>query len=361
MYCIRCGKQIGDGVKYCMFCGAPTEEGRKAQARPEPDTASIPTDFFSRRMQEEQDDFTIAIPQDFIQKPAPDHREPDPAGEMEYTQMVSRQEIAEAMQEQLPEQEIQLPEEEIQLPEEEIQPPEGLSEQLADMIDTRQSQPEEAQEIEDEAYTHVISRDNIHAALASLRGEEAEQPQEIESLEYSRVMSKEEAREAAAKLGYGVQTEPEDTAAEPEADDIESEEFTRVISRTEIREAQKAEESEPEEETDVTKIPDIPIPGDFVAPQPVREERVYANPDAAYRRNQLRYREEPEEDEMDEEDGPEQLISVRGIIVVAMVVIVLFAIAVGAVVMALQGGEPQPAGSGSDDTGISFSYGESAD
>ena len=174
-------------------------------------------------------------------------------------------------------------------------------------------------------------------------------------------MSKEEAREAAAKLGYGVQTEPEDTAAEPEADDIESEEFTRVISRTEIREAQKAEESEPEEETDVTKIPDIPIPGDFVAPQPVREERVYANPDAAYRRNQLRYREEPEEDEMDEEDGPEQLISVRGIIVVAMVVIVLFAIAVGAVVMALQGSEPQPAGSGSDDTGISFSYGESAD
>ena len=75
-------------------------------------------------MQEEQDDFTIAIPQDFIQKPAPDHREPDPAGEMEYTQMVSRQEIAEAMREQLPEQEIQLPEEEIQLPEEEIQPPE---------------------------------------------------------------------------------------------------------------------------------------------------------------------------------------------------------------------------------------------
>lgn len=351
MYCIRCGKQISDGVKYCMFCGAPTAEGKKAQARPEPDTASIPTDFFSRRMQEEQDDFTIAIPGDFIQKPSSGSTEPDPAGEMEYTQMVSRQEIAQAMQE---------------LPEEDILPPEGLSKQLADVIDTQLSQLEEdepAQEIENAEYTHVISRDNIHAALASLRGEETEAPQDIESLEYSRVMSKEEAREAAAKLGYAAKTEPEDTAAKPEADDIENEDFTRVISKTEIREAQKteAEESEPEEQTDVTKIPDIPIPSDFVAPQPAREQRIYPNPDAEYRRNQIRYREEPEEDDADEEDGPEQLISVRGIIVVAIVVIALFAIAVGAVVMALQGSEPQPAGSGSGDTGISFSYGESAD
>lgn len=352
MYCIRCGKQISDGVKYCMFCGAPTAEGRKAQARPEPDTASIPTDFFSRRMQEEQDDFTIAIPGDFIQKPSSGSTEPDPAGEMEYTQMVSRQEIEEAMQE---------------LPEEESMP-EGLQEELADAIAAKLSEPAEeepAQEIEDAEYTHVISRDNIHAALESLRREEPaeQQPQDIESLEYSRVMSKEEVREAAAKLGYAAKEEPEDMAAEPEADDIENADFTQVIPKMEIREAQKTgtEQSEPEEQTDVTKIPDIPVPSDFVAPQPAQEERVYPNPDAAYRRNQLRHREEPGEDDMDEDDGPEQLISVRGIIMVAVIVIVLFAIAVGAVVMSLQGSEPQPAGSGSGDTGISFSYGESAD
>lgn len=351
MYCIRCGKQINDGVKYCMFCGAPTEEGKKAQARPEPDTTSIPTDFFSRRMQEEQGDFTIAIPRDFIQKPSAQQTEPDPAGEMEYTQMVSRQDIADAMR---------------KLPEEDILPPQSLQEELADAIDTQQSieTKEQPQEIESLEYSRVMSKEEARQAAklgyaTEEKTEETEQqPQEMQSLEYSGEMSKEEIQEAAAEPGDMTKEQSEESV-----DDIENEDFTRVIPKPEIQAAEQAEMPSEQEESlaDVTDIPDIPIPDDFVAPQPIQEERIHPNPDAAYRRNQIHYRAQPEEEETDEEDGPEQLISVRGIILVAMIVIVLFAIAVGAFIMALQGGEPAPAGSGSGNTGVSFSYGEDAD
>lgn len=348
MYCIRCGKQINDGVKYCIFCGAPTEEGKKAQARPEPDTTSIPTDFFSRRMQEEQDDFTIAIPGDFIQKPPAQQTEPDPAGEMEYTQMVSHQDIADAMR---------------KLPEEDILPPENLREQLADVIDTQPpaETEQQPQEIESLEYSRVMSKEEAREA-AKLRyttQETTEQTaqQEMHSPEYSDVMS-EEVQEAVAQSEDQTQEQVEDSV-----DDIENEAFTRVIPKSEIQAAEQTEiASEPEESlADVTNIPDIPIPDDFVAPQPIQEERVHLNPDAAYRRNQIHYQTQPEEEEIEEEDGPEQLISIRGIILVAMIVIILFAIAVGAVIMALQGGGSDAAGSGSGNPEVSFSYGEDSD
>lgn len=413
MYCIRCGKQIKDGVKYCMYCGSPTAEGRKEQVNPGQNTASIPTDFFSRRMKAEQeDDFTIAIPKDFIQNTSDaSGQTPDLAGEMEYTRMISRRDIQNAIAETQ------------EITGEVI--PDGLQDDIGQAIVEKTaaqsdngeaaSQAEaEAQGIENEEYTHMISKDHIYAALAELGSEpeqdvsgaeqtqafsrqaiheaakqEAEQisqeselaetrvmdkgqlkaaakheaepvPQEIESPEYSRAMTKQEAMEAAAGLGYDMQETP---------DDIESVEYTRAMSKTEIREAQKAIQKETEsidapaeeEMTDVTKIPDIPIPADFVAPELSQDSgRVYPKPDVVYRRNQIKRRGKSERQtyrEDEEDDGPEQLISGRGIAMVAIVVVLLFAIAVGAVVMALRGGEPEDTGSG--DNGISFSYGES--
>lgn len=345
MYCIRCGKQISDGVKYCMYCGAPTEEGKKAQAKTAMDTTSIPTDFFSRRMQEKEDDFTIAIPRDFIQKPTSNDRGPDPAGEIDYTQMVSREDIARAMKEQHAAENIQL--------KEDIESPEGVSEPLADIADIIDlSDTKMKQETEQEAYTQAISTDHMQMSPSSLPEEEAN---EIESLEYSRVISKEEVQQAVAELDYRRQAETEEAVVEMETDDIESEEYTQVFPKMQYHQAAEEDENDIEEESDATQIPDIPIPDDFMTAEPEPEEQVYANSDEAARR----YREEPEEDE--DEDGSEQLISVRGIVLVAVVVIALFAIAIGAVVMALHGGNPQDAGSGSEEAGISFSYGESED
>ncbi|MCD8355177.1 MAG: zinc ribbon domain-containing protein [Clostridia bacterium] len=409
MYCIRCGKQIKDGVKYCMYCGSPTAEGRKAQANPQQNTASIPTDFFSRRMKAEpEDDFTIAIPKDFIQNTSEASAQmPDPAGEIEYTRMISRQDIQNAIEETQ------------EITGELI--PDGLQDDIQKAIVEKiaaqgTSEVPEAQEIENKEYTRVVSKDNIDAALAELHSEpeqeisdaeqtqafsrqeiheavkqEAEQaPQESELAE-TRVMDKGEIKSAAKHEAEPI---PEDTrvvdkeqikaaakqeameaAAAPEyemeatPDDIESVEYTRAMSKTEILEAKKAIHKEEEtadvpaeqEMTDITKIPDIPIPDDFVAPEPLEDsQQVYPNPDAAYRRNQIKRREKlgrQAYQEEDEDDGPEQLVSGRGMVMVAIVVILLFAIAVGAVVMALRGGEPEDTGSGNSE--ISFSYGES--
>ena len=44
MYCIRCGKQLADGTKYCIYCGAPTAAPKKDE--------HVST----------EDDFTIAVP-----------------------------------------------------------------------------------------------------------------------------------------------------------------------------------------------------------------------------------------------------------------------------------------------------------
>ena len=71
------------------------------------------------------------------------------------------------------------------------------------------------------------------------------------------------------------------------------------------------------------------------------------------RRNRIKREADLEGDD----DGPEQLISGRGIAAVVVIVILLFALAVGACVMALNSGGAADAGSGSGDVG--FSYGQS--
>ena len=36
MYCTKCGKEISDSTKFCMYCGAPVGNG----ASPQPETAA---------------------------------------------------------------------------------------------------------------------------------------------------------------------------------------------------------------------------------------------------------------------------------------------------------------------------------
>ena len=52
MYCIRCGKQLADGTKYCIYCGAPTAAPKKDE--------HVST----------EDDFTIAVPKEYVQSDA---------------------------------------------------------------------------------------------------------------------------------------------------------------------------------------------------------------------------------------------------------------------------------------------------
>lgn len=100
---------------------------------------------------------------------------------------------------------------------------------------------------------------------------------------------------------------------------------------------------------EVEGIPDIPIPTDFVATEQAEQPPMEKPP----RRNRIKRKADLE----DEDDGPEQLISGRGIAAVVVIVILLFALAVGACVMALNSGGAADTGSGSGDVG--FSYGQS--
>lgn len=409
MYCIRCGKQLADGTKYCIYCGAPTAVPKKPkEVSPE-------------------DDFTIAVPKDYVQSDASgmdatQHISfgrdfmPDPAEEYipkglqdeinqvideewgergqaaqtavheeksedmddstllrQYVQdvMTSETKRPEEQPERAPEQaaptqedtrafaadiqeliaERKQKQEQTSVSQSAEEAPEDTGELLQQyvqevMAESGRDVPPVADEVEDEGYTRAIGREEIHQAMH----EYAEQP--------TRVVSHEEIRQAKkAKL------EPDEMGqtrvvsheeirqakkAKPEPDEMEQ---TRVVSHEEIRQAKKTE-SEPEQEqpveepVDVSSIPDIPIPTDFVATEETQEPM---------RRNRIKREAELEEDM--EDDGPEQIISGRGIVVVVIIVILLFALAVGACVMSLNGGGAADTGSGSGDVG--FSYGQS--
>lgn len=416
MYCIRCGKQLADGTKYCIYCGAPTAIPKKPEeTSPEDDfTIAVPKDYVQRDAGGMDATQHISFGQDFVPDPAEEYI---PEGlqdeisqvideelgerEQEYTRAVAREDIAQAMREQHaaddedaelqqyvqdvmtsedsrpPEQAEPAPEESA-LPQEDtrafaadiqemlaereqkaepasVTPPEEEAEDTDELLqkyvqevmaESGRDVPPVADEIEDEGYTRAIARDEIHRAMHEYaeqatrvvskeeihqaeKAEEAEpKPDEIEQ---TRVVSKEAIHQAEK--------------AEPEPDEIEQ---TRVVSKEEIRQAQKPE-PEPEEPIeapiDVDSIPDIPIPTDFVATEETSRPM---------RRNRIKREADLEEDT---EDGPEQIISGRGIAVVVIIVILLFALAVGACVMALNGGGAADAGSGSGDVG--FSYGQS--
>ena len=455
MYCIRCGKQLADGTKYCIYCGAPTAVPKKPkEVSPE-------------------DDFTIAVPKDYVQSDASgmdatQHISfgrdfmPDPAEEYipkglqdeinqvideewgergqaaqtavheeksedmddstllrQYVQdvMTSETKRPEEQSERAPEQSVPTPEdtrafaadiqeliaerkqkqEQTSVGQSAEEAPEDTGELLQQyvqevMAESGRDVPPLADEVEDEGYTRAIGRDEIHQAMH----EYAEQPTRVVSkeeihqakqsepesyeMEQTRVVSKEDIRQAKQaepepnemeqtrvvsqeEIHQAKESEPESNEmeqtrvvskedirqakeTEPEPDEMEQ---TRVVSKEEICQAKQTEpESEQpvEEPVDVSSIPDIPIPTDFVATEETQEP---------LRRNRIKRESELEEDA--EDDGPEQIISGRGIAVVVIIVVLLFALAVGACVMALNGGGAADTGSGSGDVG--FSYGQS--
>ena len=438
MYCIRCGKQLADGTKYCIYCGAPTAAPKKDE--------HVST----------EDDFTIAVPKGYVQSDASgmdatQHISfgkdfvPDPAeeympeglqdeisqvideelgereqAEHEYTRAVSREDLARAMEQHTeqaqPDEDSELQqyvqdvmtsehtrpaEKDTAAPEQpaaedetkvfaaDIQeilaqreqaskqePAAQLQEDKQDtgellkqyvqevMAESGREVPPEADEIEDEGYTRAIARDDIHQAMHAY----AQQP--------TRVISKEEIQEAKQAVPEPDETEqtsqpvrePDETEQTgqpvPEAEDaqpIESEAYTQVLAKEDIKQAieqqqaqHKVDESVFEDAVEqppieVESIPDIPIPTDFVATEQVEQPSMEKPP----RRNRIKREADLEGDD----DGPEQLISGRGIAAVVVIVILLFALAVGACVMALNSGGAADAGSGSGDVG--FSYGQS--
>lgn len=421
MYCIRCGKQLADGTKYCIYCGAPTAAPKKDE--------HVST----------EDDFTIAVPKGYVQSDASgmDATQnisfgkdfvPDPAeeympeglqdeigqvideelgereqAEHEYTRAVSREDLARAMEQARPDEDSELqqyvqdvmtsehtrpaeretaapeqpeiedetkvfaadiqeilaqreqaPKQEPAVqPQEDKQDTDELLKQYVQevMAESGREMPPEADEIEDEGYTRAIAREDIHQAMHAY----AQQP--------TRIISKEEIQEAKQ-----AEPEPDETeqTSQPvqEAEDaqpIESEAYTRVLAKEDIKQAieqqqtqHKVDESVFEDAVEqqpieVESIPDIPIPTDFVATEQAEQPPMEKPP----RRNRIKRKADLE----DEDDGPEQLISGRGIAAVVVIVILLFALAVGACVMALNSGGAADTGSGSGDVG--FSYGQS--
>ena len=421
MYCIRCGKQLADGTKYCIYCGAPTAAPKKDE--------HVST----------EDDFTIAVPKGYVQSDASgmdatQHISfgkdfvPDPAeeympeglqdeigqvideelgereqAEHEYTRAVSREDLARAMEQARPDEDSELQqyvqdvmtsehtrpaeretaapeqpeiEDETKVfaadiqeilaqreqapkqepgvqPQEDKQDTDELLKQYVQevMAESGREMPPEADEIEDEGYTRAIAREDIHQAMHAY----AQQP--------TRIISKEEIQEAKQ-----AEPEPEETEqtgqAVQEAEDaqpIESEAYTQVLAKEDIKQAieqqqtqHKVDESVFEDAVEqqpieVESIPDIPIPTDFVATEQAEQPPMEKPP----RRNRIKRKADLE----DEDDGPEQLISGRGIAAVVVIVILLFALAVGACVMALNSGGAADTGSGSGDVG--FSYGQS--
>ena len=426
MYCIRCGKQLADGTKYCIYCGAPTAAPKKDE--------HVST----------EDDFTIAVPKGYVQSDASgmdatQHISfgkdfvPDPAeeympeglqdeigqvideelgereqAEHEYTRAVSREDLARAMEQARPDEDSELqqyvqdvmtsehtrpaeretaapeqpeiedetkvfaadiqeilaqreqaPKQEPAVqPQEDKQDTDELLKQYVQevMAESGRKMPPEADEIEDEGYTRAIAREDIHQAMHAY----AQQP--------TRIISKEEIQEAK-------QAEPEPDETEQtnqpvqEAEDaqpIESEAYTQVLAKEDIKQAieqqqtqHKVDESVFEDAVEqqpieVESIPDIPIPTDFVATEQAEQPPMEKPPmEKPPRRNRIKRKADLE----DEDDGPEQLISGRGIAAVVVIVILLFALAVGACVMALNSGGAADTGSGSGDVG--FSYGQS--
>ena len=406
MYCIRCGKQLADGTKYCIYCGAPTAVPKKPkEVSPEDDfTIAVPKDYVQSDASGMDATQHISFGRDFVPDPAEEYipkglqdeisqvideewgereqaaqtaaheektedmddstllrqyvqdvmtsetkrpeEQPDHAQEQSVPTQEDTRAFAADIQELIAERKQKLEQTAAGQSAEEASEDTGelLQQYVKEvMAESGRDVPPLADEVEDEGYTRAIGRDEIHQAMH----EYAEQP--------TRVVSKEEIRQAE-------KTEPEPDEmeqtrvvshedirqakqAEPESDEMEQ---TRVVSHEDIRQAKQAEpepEQLVEEPVDVNSIPDIPIPTDFVATEETQEP---------LRRNRIKRESELEEAD---DDGPEQIISGRGIAVVVIIVILLFALAVGACVMALNGGGAADTGSGSGDVG--FSYGQS--
>lgn len=276
MYCIRCGNQLKDGTKYCIFCGAPTADVKKqTSGLTEENTVSIPVDFFSSRMaQEGEDDFTIAIPDHFAQTDAvPLAEQPDDIEDIDFTRMVAKEDIRKAIEEQM--------QEDMAVPD----------------------------EVEDEDFTRMVAKEEIREAM-----EEQNRAGDME--------------DTCIVEDIHEMTQEQEGGADNQDD-------TRVVPKETVDAAKQEQEETPP--VDVSEIPDIAIPADFIADGSAADD-------------------ETQRSDVDEEqqDAPEQLISRRGMLFVVGVVVLLFAIAVGACIAVLRG-DTAPAtdtGSGSAEVGF---------
>ena len=150
-------------------------------------------------------------------------------------------------------------------------------------------------------------------------------------------------------------------------DEAEDESYTQAVSQADIKAAMRAmhepEHDEPTKEPayipktqkiSEQDIPDIPIPMEFrnageIPPKPIFRNQEPPLPVAEY-----------ENDDEDEEER-EPWVSGRGIALVAVLVILFFAIAVGAFVLVLRGSwlPTQDSGSGEVQTQVGFWGGDS--
>ena len=119
MYCIRCGKQLADGTKYCIYCGAPTAAPKKDE--------HVST----------EDDFTIAVPKGYVQS--------DASG-MDATQHISfgKDFVPDPAEEYMPE---------------------GLQDEIGQVIDEELGEREQAEH----EYTRAVSREDLARAMEQAR------------------------------------------------------------------------------------------------------------------------------------------------------------------------------------------------
>ena len=242
MYCIRCGKQLADGTKYCIYCGAPTAAPKKDE--------HVST----------EDDFTIAVPKGYVQS--------DASG-MDATQHISfgKDFVPDPAEEYMPE---------------------GLQDEIGQVIDEELGEREQAEH----EYTRAVSREDLARAMEQARPDEDSElqqyVQDVMTSEHTRPAERETAapeqpeiedetkvfaadiqeilaqREQAPKQEPGVQPQEDkqdtdellkqyvqEVMAEsgrempPEADEIEDEGYTRAIAREDIHQAMHAYAQQP--------------------------------------------------------------------------------------------------------------------
>lgn len=129
--------------------------------------------------------------------------------------------------------------------------------------------------------------------------------------------------------------------------------FTLMMSKDKIREAlaEQRKQTNPDSHGPAGDITDIPIPDDFAALSSgsvkTEEKKPTVNKKAKNTQKQVVYR------TIQEDCEPEQIMSVRSIVLVVLAVLVLFSVAVGAFLISLNGGNAaDTAGSGSADIGF---------
>ena len=291
MYCIRCGKQIAEGTKYCIYCGAPTENA--SANKPQVDDITIPADFFLKQASVDMDGILSSDDTEHI----------DEAGSLDETRALTAEQWEQAS---------------------EIQP----------------------DDIEDENFTSVISIDEIHAAQKEQRdvseidiadipdipipadfinpSEQSTEavPDEVEDLDFTRAVSKQDI------LDVLKQQENTEQAVEYVPDECVQVATEPSEPQDDVQMMTDPAESQEEAEQDVSECIDIPIPDDFIHPS-----------------------EEAEEDEEEEEEY-EPLLTRRSIIMVVIVIVLLFAIAAGACISMMRGNISVPEGSGDSSASI---------